>query len=151
MTVYVLSNQARPLMPCCPAIARLLLKQRKAKVKRRTPFTIQLTYELEKDYSQELHIGLDTGSGTFGAAVTNDQNEVLYMSQVHLRNDIKTKMTQRREYRRTRRSRKCRYRPKRFNNRKASKRKGRLPPTLISKLHAHIREIHAIGKILPVS
>ncbi|MFX1250469.1 MAG: RNA-guided endonuclease IscB [Promethearchaeota archaeon] len=151
MMVYVLNKQGRPLMPCQPVIARLLLKQCKAKVKRHTPFTIKLTYELEQEHTQELHTGLDTGSGMCGAAVTNDQDEVLYLSQVYLRNDIKKKMTQRRQYRRTRRYRKCRYRPKRFNNRKASKRKGRLAPTLTSKLQAHVREIQSIGKILPIS
>ncbi|MFX0066845.1 MAG: RNA-guided endonuclease IscB [Candidatus Hermodarchaeota archaeon] len=151
MIVYVLNKQGRPLMPTQPVSARLLLKQGKAKVKRRTPFTIKLTYELEKEHTQELHTGVDTGSGTFGAAVTNDKNEVLYLSQVQLRNDIKQKMTQRRQYRRTRRQRKCRYSPKRFSNRKASKRKGRLSPTLISKLQAHVREIHSISKMLPIS
>ena len=150
MMVYVLNKQGKPVMPCSPVIARLLLKQGKAKVKRRTPFTIKLRYELAQEHIQKLHTGLDTGSGTFGAAVTTSQDEVLYMSQVHLRNDIKKKMVQRRQYRRTRRHRKCRYRPKRFKNRKASKRKGRLPPTLISKLQAHIREVQSIGKVLPV-
>lgn len=149
--VYVLSKEGRPLMPCRPVIARLILKQEKARVTRRTPFTIKLNYELAEEYIQELHIGLDTGSGTCGAAVTTSQDEVLYMSQVHLRNDIKKKMTQRRQYRGTRRNRKCRYRPKRFDNRKASKRKGRLSPTLTSKLQAHIREIRFISKILPIS
>ncbi|MFX0095545.1 MAG: RNA-guided endonuclease IscB [Candidatus Hodarchaeota archaeon] len=149
--VYVLTRTGRPLMPTRPVIARLLLTQGKAKVKRRTPFTIQLNYELEKEHVQELHTGLDTGSGTLGAAVTNSTNEVLYMSQVQLRNDIKKKMTQRRQYRRTKRTRKCRYRPKRFANRQASIRKGRLPPTLRSKIQTHLREIHFISQILPIS
>ena len=112
MMVYVLTKKGTPVMPCRPVIARLLLKQGKAKVRRRTPFTITLNYELDQEYTQDLHTGLDTGSGTFGAAITNDKNEVLYMLQVHLRNDIKQKMAQRRQYRRARRHRKCRYRPK---------------------------------------
>ena len=112
MMVYVLTKKGTPVMPTRPVVARLLLKQGKAKVTRRTPFTIKLHYALEKEYIQELQTGLDTGSGTFGAAVTNKTNDVLYMSQVQLRNDIKKKMNQRRQYRRTRRTRKCRYRPK---------------------------------------
>ncbi|MFX1536019.1 MAG: RNA-guided endonuclease IscB [Promethearchaeota archaeon] len=151
MMVYVLNKQGSPLMPTLPVIARLLLKQKKANVKRRTPFTIKLNYELEEEYRQALSTGLDTGSGTCGAAVTNNQDQVLYLSQVQLRNDIKKKMDQRRQYRRTRRHRKCRYRPKRFNNRKASKRKGRISPTLTSKLQAHIREIRFISKLVPIS
>ncbi len=43
--VYVISQNGKPLMPCENVIARLLLKQGKAKVKRRIPFTIKLLYE----------------------------------------------------------------------------------------------------------
>ncbi|MFX0064461.1 MAG: RNA-guided endonuclease IscB [Candidatus Hermodarchaeota archaeon] len=151
MLVYVLTKQGKPVMPCSPVIARLLLKHGKAKVKRRTPFTIKLNYDLLKEHTQELDTGLDTGSGTFGAAVTNDKQEILYLSQVEVRNDIRKKMTRRRQYRRTRRHRKCRYRPKRFDNRRTSRRKGRLPPTLTSKIEAHLRELDFICKILPIS
>ena len=40
--VYVINKHGRPLMPCSPAKARHLLDAGKAKVKKRTPFTIQL-------------------------------------------------------------------------------------------------------------
>ena len=53
MLVYVVTKDKRPLMPCTPVIARLLLKQEKAKVKRREPFTIQLLYETA-EYKQDL-------------------------------------------------------------------------------------------------
>ena len=43
--VYVISQDGKPLMPCSDPIARLLLKQGKAKVKKREPFTIKLTYD----------------------------------------------------------------------------------------------------------
>ena len=43
--VYVISQDNKALMPCSNVIARLLLKQGKAKVKKREPFTIQLIYE----------------------------------------------------------------------------------------------------------
>ena len=42
--VYVINKHGRPLMPCSPAKARHLLDAGKAKVKKRTPFTIQLVY-----------------------------------------------------------------------------------------------------------
>ena len=48
--VVVLSKDGRSLMLRSNVIARLLLKNRKTKVKRTTPFTIKLTYELEKEY-----------------------------------------------------------------------------------------------------
>lgn len=51
--VYVISQDNKPRMPCSNPIARLLLKQGKAKVKRHEPFTIKLTYETT-NYTQDL-------------------------------------------------------------------------------------------------
>lgn len=148
--VYVISKSGKPLMPCENVVARLLLKSGRAKVKRKRPFTIKLTVET-KEYTQPLTLGVDTGSGTVGNAVSDDEGHILYMSEVKLRNDIKNKMDQRRKYRRNRRSRKTRYRKCRFLNRRASIRKDRFPPTLISKLHSHVREIEFIKSILPIT
>jgi len=77
--VYVINQNNESLMPCSNTIARLLLKQGKAKVKRKTPFTIKLTY-LTTNYTQELTLGIDTGSGYIGSSVVNDENEVFYLS-----------------------------------------------------------------------
>ena len=103
--VYVISKDNKPLMPCSNAIARLLLKQGKAKVKRREPFTIKLTYDTT-NYTQDLTLGVDTGNGTIGTAVSKDNGDIIYMSEVVVRNDISEKMTQRAKYRRNRRNRK---------------------------------------------
>lgn len=77
--VYVINYNNEPLMPCSNVIARLLLKEGKAKVKRKTPFTIKLTYETT-NYTQDLILGVDTGSAHIGSAVVNDKNEVFYLS-----------------------------------------------------------------------
>ena len=148
--VYVISKSGKPLMPCENVIARLLLKSGRAKVKRKRPFTIKLMVETT-EYTQPITLGVDTGSGTVGNAVSDDEGHILYISEVKLRNDIKKKMDQRRNYRRNRRERKTRYRKCRFLNRRASIRKDRFPPTLVSKLHAHIREIEFIKSILPIT
>lgn len=148
--VYVLSKSGKPLMPCENVIARLLLKSGKAKVKRREPFTIKLLYDTT-EYTQPITLGIDTGSGTIGAAAVNEKGEVLYASEVEVRNDIKKKMDKRRKYRRTRRSRKTRYRKPRFKNRRNSKKEGRLSPTVKSKIDAHDREIKFVQSILPVT
>ena len=66
--VYVINCENKPLMPCDNAIARLLLKEGKAKVKRKTPFTIKLTYGTT-NYTQDLTLGIDTGSGKIGSSV----------------------------------------------------------------------------------
>ena len=147
--VYVISKDGRPLMPCSNPIARLLLKEGKAKVKSREPFTIKLTYETT-NYTQDLTLGVDTGSGTIGTAVSKDNGDILYTSEVIVRNDISKKMTDRRKYRRNRRSRKTRYRKARWLNRANSKRKDRFSPTMQSKLHSHVKEIEYIKSILPI-
>ena len=148
--VYVISKDNKPLMPCSNAIARLLLKQGKAKVKRREPFTIKLTYDTT-NYTQDLTLGVDTGNGTIGTAVSKDNGDIIYMSEVVVRNDISEKMTQRAKYRRNRRNRKTSYRKARFLNRKNSIKKDRFSPTMISKLHSHIKEIEFIKSILPIT
>lgn len=50
--VYVLAPDKTPLMPCSEVVARLLLKEGKAKVVRRTPFTIKLFTVPERSYTQ---------------------------------------------------------------------------------------------------
>lgn len=55
--VYVLNRHGRPLMPCTPAKARHLLDAGKAKVRHRTPFTIQLLYG-STGYTQEVILGV---------------------------------------------------------------------------------------------
>ena len=148
--VYVLSKDGKPLMPCSNVIARLLLKQGKAKVRKRQPFTIKLNYETT-NYTQNLTLGVDTGSGTLGTAVARDNGEVVYLSEITVRNDIASKMAQRAMYRRNRRFRKTRYRKARFLNRKNSIKEGRFSPTMRSKLYSHVKEIEWIRSILPVT
>ena len=99
--VYVLDINNNPLMPCNNVIARLLLKQNKAKVKRKIPFTIKLTYETT-NYTQECTLGVDTGSSHIGNSVVDNKENILYISDVEIRNDITDKMKQRSKYRRNR-------------------------------------------------
>ena len=127
-----------------------LLKSGKAKVVKKCPFTIRLLYE-STNYTQNLTLGVDTGSGTIGTAVSRDNGDVVYMSEVVVRNDITDKMTQRSKYRRSRRNRKTRYRKARWLNRKNSTRSDRFSPTMQSKLHSHVREIEYIKSILPIT
>lgn len=148
--VYVISRDGGPLMPCSNVIARLLLKQGKVKVKKRVPFTIKLTYETTA-YTQELTLGVDTGSGTIGTAVARENGDIVYMSEVAVRKDISDKMEQRASYRRNRRQRKTRYRKVRFLNRRNSIKKERFSPTMQSKLHSHVREVGMVQSILPIT
>ena len=94
---------------------------------------------------------INSGSGAIGTAVSTDDGEIVYMSEVVVRNDITDKMTQRAKYRRNRRSRKTRYRKARWLNRKNSIKKDRFNPTMVSKLHSHVKEIEYIKSILPIT
>ena len=149
--VYVLSPDRVPLMPCSCVIARLLLKDGKAKVVRRTPFTIQLLSQPESTYTQSLTLGVDTGSSVMGSAVADEKGNILYLSEVELRNDIAQTMKERAASRRNRRQRKTRYRPARWLNRKNSTRTGRFSPTMTSKIDAHLREIRFVQSLLPIA
>ena len=151
MLVYVLKQNGQPFMPTERfGKVRRLLKEGKAKVVRREPFTIKLLYEPETDVVQECYCGVDTGSRHIGVAVIGN-DRVLYQSQTELRSDIKKKMDARRAFRRNRRSRKTRYRKCRFSNKRNSIREDRLPPSVKHKVQAHIDEIEFCKKILPIS
>ena len=142
MLVYVLKQNGQPFMPTERfGKVRRLLRENKAKVVRREPFTIKLLYEPETDVVQECYCGV--------AVVGNDK--VLYQSQTELRSDIKKKMDRKRVFRRNRRSRKTRYRKSRFLNRGNSTRNDILSPSVKHKVQAHIDEIEFCKKILPIS
>lgn len=150
MLVYVLKQNGQPFMPTERfGKVRRLLKEGKAKVVRREPFTIKLLYEPKTDVVQECYCGVDTGSKHIGVAVVGN-DKVLYQSQTELRNDIKKRMDSRRMYRRNRRFRKTRYRKCRFSNKRNSIREDRLPPSVKHKVQAHIDEIEFCKKILPI-
>lgn len=135
-------------MPCKPRKARLLLKEGKAKVIKRTPFTIQLLYG-SSGYKQEINLGVDAGSKIIGLSATTNKDE-LFSAEVELRNDIVDLLSTRKQNRKTRRNR-LRYRKPRFLNRKKSKKKGWLAPSILHKINTHLKIIDIIHKILPIS
>lgn len=146
MFVYVLNCHGKPLMPCQPRKARLLLKQGKAKIARMEPFTIQLLYG-SSGYKQEVSLGIDAGTQHIGISATTEKT-VLFEAEAKPRTDITELMATRRQFRRARRSRKTRYRKARFQNRK--KREGWLAPSVQHRLDAHLKVIRLVHRILPV-
>lgn len=131
------------------AKVRVLLKTGKAKVVRRCPFTIQLTYD-STNYTQEISLGIDAGSKHMGVSATTE-GKVLYEADVELRNDIVDLLSTRRQNRRSRRSRKTRYRKPRFNNRVFAKKKGWLAPSVRQKIDTHIVVVKKVHQILPIT
>ena len=146
LRVPVLNMRGKPLMPTKPAKARHLLEQGKAKVVSRKPFTIQLKYSTGET-KQPVTLGIDSGYKTIGFSAVSNKKELL-SGELHLRTNISKLLEQRRNYRRTRRSRLWHRQP-RFDNR--SKPDGWLAPSIQHKLDSHIRLIEEIKKILPIT
>lgn len=148
--VYVLDRNGNPLMPTKRyGKVRHLLKDGKAVVVRKTPFTIRLTYDCGKG-RQPVHLGVDAGSRHIGLSAVTDIQEV-YSADVEIRQDINKLLAARREARRSRRNRKTRYRKPRFQNRVHIKKEGWLAPSVKAKCDAHIAAIKIIMKILPIT
>ena len=150
MFVYVLNKHGKPLMPCQPRKARILLRVGKAKVIKREPFTIQLLYG-SSGYKQKVSLGIDAGSKHVGASASTEKQE-LYASQTELRgSDVVKLLSTKKELRRSRRNRKTRYRKSRFLNRVKRKHKKWLAPSIENKIAAHLRIVADICNMLPIS
>lgn len=147
MFVYVTDKDGKPLMPCSPRKARLLLRGGKAKVVQRTPFTIQLVYG-SSGYKQPVSLGVDAGTKHIGLSATTDQ-AVLYEADVQLRTDIQDLLSKRGQFRRARRHRKTRYRKPRFQNRRRPE--GWLAPSVSNKVDMQVKVIRQVAKILPIT
>ena len=147
--VYVQSIRGKKLMPCSKTKARHLLKAKRAKIINYEPFTIKLLFKCENK-TQPITLGVDTGSKVVGLSATTSKKE-LFSGEFELRNNIVKLISTRAKLRRSRRSRKTRYRPARFLNRRRTKKKGWLPPSIKNKLNAHVKTIDSAINLLPVT
>ena len=148
--VSVLAPDGTPLMPSSCAVARFLLKEGKAKVKRRMPFTIKWLVQPETMYTQLSTLGIDMGSSVIGSAVADSRERVVYLSEVEGRNNIVSAMKAWASYRRKRRNRKTRYRKARWLNRRNSIKTGRISLTMRGKIETNLREIRFVQSLLPI-
>ena len=135
-------------MPCSPAKARLLLKQGKAKVVRRDPFTIQLLYG-SSGYRQYGDAGQDAGYKHAAVSVTTAGKELLSI-EAEVRTDVPKRLAKRREQRSARRSRKTRHRECRIDNRANSMEKGRLTPSQEGRIEAHLYLLKLAASLVPI-
>ncbi|MDO4936383.1 MAG: RNA-guided endonuclease IscB [Sutterellaceae bacterium] len=149
MRVFVINRRGKPLMPCSPAKARVLLREKKAKVRQRTPFTIQLTIATGES-KQNITLGQDAGYRHVGLSATTEKAE-LFASETELRHDIPDLLATRLAMRHNRRQRKTRYRAPRFNNRVHNRKKGWLAPSVEHRIDSHIRLIENVCRLLPVT
>jgi len=146
MPVFVIDKVGKVLLPTTSARARLLLKNNKATVYSVIPFTIQLNKEIVEPVG-EFKIGIDDGAKEVGISVAH-KDSVVFAGTIELRQDVSRKMTQRSQYRRTRRSRNLKYRKVRFLNRG---KKGWIPPTIRQKKETVLRVIDDLKKRLNIT
>src|SRR5712691_12309987 len=139
--VYVINQNGHPLMPCKPSKARKLLRDGRATVKSRSPFTIKLLWDCE-EHVQEVGVGIDKGSHVSGISCVG-KGQILLSGEILHRLDVKEKMNSRRTNRKNRRNRKW-YRPARYNNRASSQRSGRLSPSIKTNVEEVIRVVGCI-------
>lgn len=159
--VPVLDKRGNALMPCHPARARQLLRAGRAVVAHHTPFVIRLKDRVGGDV-QPVRICEDPGSKTTGIAVVREvpaasegdgpTRVVLFKMELTHRGDVIHKqMEQRSARRRRRRIKNLRYREVRYSNRASSRRKGRLAPSLRTRLDTTLSWTRRLMRWLPVS
>jgi len=149
--VYVQDKNGKPLDPTNPARARKLLAKNRAKVVQRKPFTIKiLDRKKENSYTKDVTLGIDAGYKKVGFSAVNEDEELI-SGVLELRTDISKKLEQKANYRRNRRHRNTRYRQPRFDNRKKSKPKGWLAPSIKHKMDSHIKLVNKLKEILPIT
>ncbi len=156
--VFVLDQHKKPLMPCTPKRARLLLARGRAVVHRVKPFVIRLRDRRVQDsVLQESVLKIDPGSRTSGmtlvraeATPEGEVHHALFCSEVQHRGEAvhRGKQTQR-NARRRRRSANLRHRAPRFANRAVAK--GWLPPSLRSRVDNILTWARRYARWAPIS
>ena len=145
--IFVLDANKQPLDMCHPAKARKLLKEGKAAIYRKEPFTIILKKSVGQPPEKSYRVKIDYGSKHTGIALLKDKN-VCWLAQLEHRTDIKGNLDGRRSYRKRRRSVNLRYRKPRFNNRR--RKEGWLPPSLESRVNNIYTIIKRLSKFVPL-
>ncbi len=101
INIYVLSKDGKPLMPVHGyGRARRLIKNGKAYVYRRIPFTIRLTYNITDPMVDGCVLGIDPGRTNIGVCVTDSKGNPLFASDVEtLNKEIPKLMAERKAHR----------------------------------------------------
>ena len=145
--VFVIDTNKKPLDMCHPAKARKLLRNGKAKIYRKEPFTIILNKGVDKNVENNYRLKIDYGSRHTGLAILKGA-KVCWLGQLEHRTNIKELLDKRRGYRKRRRSKNLRYRKPRFMYR--TKPKGWLPPSLMSRVNNIKTFVSRLTKMLPL-
>ena len=149
--VPVLDTSKQTLAPTDSIRARRLLKQNKAAVFKKFPFTIILKREDENPSLPDLTLKIDPGSKTTGVALVNQATgDIVFAAEIsHHGEAIKASLESRKSLRRGRRNRKTRYRKPRFLNR--TRVEGWVPPSLNSRISNVTTWVKRLARIFPIA
>jgi 5-methylcytosine-specific restriction endonuclease McrA len=159
VSVFVLSREGKPVMPCSEKRARKLLAAGRARVHRMFPFAIRLVdRSLASCELQSLRLSLDPGSKVTGLALSRVEEVesaepvmhiAFLMELVHRGQAIRNALLGRRQLRRGRRSRNTRYRPPRFDNR--TRPVGWLAPSLQHRVDTTLSWVARLRRLAPIT
>jgi len=152
---FVLDADGKPLSPTKEVKGWYMIRKGKASLVSKYPMVIQLNRKIPDNEicKDEIRCGIDDGGLHVGIALVQKcrtKNKVLFKGTVEQRNDVKHLMDVRRGYRRYHRYHK-RHRKARYNNRKSSKRKDRIAPSILQKRQAIIRVMHYLNKWINIT
>ncbi|MUG95578.1 endonuclease [Scytonema sp. UIC 10036] len=148
-SVFVLSKNGKILKPTTPARARILQSQGKGKKLKLFPFTLILDKDVDENVEPYLELRCDPGSKFTGISLVDlNKNEVIWAMELEHRGArIKMELMKRAGVRRSRRTRRLRYRKKRFDRKKPL---GWLAPSLRHRLLTIETWIKRLLKLAPI-
>ncbi len=147
---FVLNGNGQPLGTAKAGRAGYLIRKGKATLVAKIPMTIQLTYTVENPTIQDHSLGIDDGAKTAGVAVVaHNQNQavLVFKADITLRGNVKHLLDNRRERRKSRRSR-LRHRQPR--SRRGDK-SGWIAPSIRVRKDNVLRVARDLGKRCPIS
>ena len=148
--VIVIDKRRQPCNTISAAYARILLFTKQAVIHKRFPFTIRLRNDNAVLKDRNYTIKLDPGSRITGVAITDNKDSVVMLAEIeHRGHIIKKNLDSRRAVRRSRRQRKTRYRPARFQNR--TRPEGWLAPSIKSRADNVINFVKKYKKLLNIT
>lgn len=152
---FVIDAKGKKLSPTNVNKAWFLIRKKRATLVQKYPMVIQLTKVVNVSDldTSKMVLGIDDGSRYVGVGIVQHteqgRKKALLKGTIEQRNNVKKLMDTRRGYRQYRRRHK-KYRPKRFLNRRSSKREGRITPTIKQKKQAIIRTIKQVTDFITI-
>lgn len=154
MRVLVQNKDGRPLSPCHPARARILLKKGRASIVSTYPFTIKLTYKVDNPVFAPTRVIIDDGK-TVGLGVVQENqncNLALFKGEMKTRGEeISDNLKERRYRRSARRNRRNRKRGREGESKIDYRKQKEYPPSIKADVEAKVNAVRRLMKMYPVT